>query len=61
MKELKRSVTNASYLREKTVLPSLRGTKQSMADRRLTLKDCRATARNDGEFGLNNGITVGEN
>ena len=31
----------------KSKFPSLRGTKQSLADRHQTLIDCRATARND--------------
>ena len=35
-----------------SVNSSLRGTKQSLVDRCQTLIDCRATARNDGGFGL---------
>ena len=35
-----------------SVNSSLRGTKQSLAGRHQMLIDCRATARNDGDFGL---------
>ena len=35
-----------------TVNSSLRGTKQSLADRQQTLIDCRAIARNDLNYGL---------
>ena len=49
-------VPNGTYLSQKMhiilVNSSLRGTKQSLADRHQTLIDCRATARNDGDFGL---------
>ena len=47
---------NGTYLSRKMhiilVNSSLRGTKQSLADRHQALIDCRATARNDGDFGL---------
>ena len=47
---------NGTYLSRKMhiilVNSSLRGTKQSLADRHQTLIDCHATARNDGDFGL---------